>query len=859
MRGKQVTVSGTGVADMRADMSDFLGDLRYAFRSLRRSPTFTAVAVVSMTLGIAANTAVFTLVDQVVLRRLPVRDAAALVQVDAQGTETYAGGLGDGTELSYAMYRELRDGNTVFDGLFCRFQTTLQVTTGGRGDLVAGELVSGTFFPTLGVRPAVGRLLDPGDERAPGGQAVAVLGYRYWRARFGADPTVVGRQVTVNGQPLEVVGVVEETFEGLDFGQPVQIYAPITMQPRLGPAWLRLENPRFRWVQVYGRLPTGLSREAAQARIQPLYRSILEREATDAAFAAASPDTRQKFLDGRLNVEDASRGHSTLRDSVTQPLLILMAIAAGVLLIVCANVANLLIARGVARYRELVLRVAVGATRSRLVRLLLVESLLLAGLGAGLGLVLSGWGAGLLLGFFVTPENPLAISADPDGRIILFTTAMGLLTAVVAGTIPALRGTRVDLAHALKGAGGAVLSAEPRLRKALVVAQVAVSFLLLVAAGLFVRTLDNLLRLDPGFQTERTVSVSMDLARSGYDSARAHAFTTALLERLGRMPEVSSAAYAFVPLLTGGGWGMGFTVEGYQPAPGRRAGSMANSVSPGFFETLGAPILAGREFTDRDDRAPTVSDGWPYRVAVVNETFAQQYVNGASPIGRHVGIGTDPGTAMPIEIVGLVRDFRYTGIREEARPQIFFPYRQANDVENVTVYARTTGDAGVALQSVRRAVAALDPELPLFDAMTLDERVKRSVVNERLIASLSGALSALATLLAVIGLYGVMAYAVSRRTREIGIRMALGALGSQVARGVLAEAGVLVGAGLAVGLSVAWWLARYVQSQLYEVTPADPAALVVATLALAVAAAAATLMPARRAARVSPTSALRDG
>jgi predicted permease len=846
-------------------MAHLLADLRYAVRTLRSVPLFTAVAVLSIGFGIAANSAVFTLVDQVVLRMLPVTRPGELAQVTARGTESYGGGMGDGRELSYAMYRDLRDHNEVFEGMFCRTPMPLRVGYDARSEMVAGELVSGTFFPQLGVKAAAGRLFTADEDRAAGASPVALLGYNYWRARFNGDPAVIGRTLTVNGHPLEIVGVVQAGFDGLDIGQPAQVYVPITMQPQMGPAWLQLDGRRFRWVQVFGRLRDGVTIERAAAGLQPLYRSLLQQEVADAAFAEASADTKRRFLEGALTVESAARGRSGLRDSVREPLLILMAIAGGVLLIVCANVANLLIARGAARQRELALRLAIGAGRGQIVRLLLVESLLLAALGAGVGLLLANWGAGVLLGYFATDENPLAVSANSDGRIVLFTTVLAVVTALLAGVIPALRSTRVDLAPALKGSGGAVVSGQPRLRKTLVVAQVALSFILLIGAGLFVRSLKNLLDVDPGFRTTRMLTFGFDLAQNGYDAERAHAFSKTFLDRVSATPGVASAAYAFQALLEGGGWGMGLTIEGYQAPQGSRgAGAVCNAVSPGFFKTMGIPVLLGREFDARDDRAATApataapGQGWPYRQAVVNETFAKRYFKGANPVGRHVGLGSDPTTPMPIEIVGLVKDTKAWAIREDTRPQIFFPYLQATQIEGVTVYVRTDGAPDAVMQSIRRSLLEVDPQLAINRVSTLDERVETSVTNERLIASLSATLSTMATLLSLVGLYGVMAYMVTRRTREIGIRMALGARAVQVAGGVLREAGGLVAIGLALGFGAAWWLGRFVQSQLYNVTPADAWTIVLAALALGAAAGIASVLPARRAARVSPMAALRD-
>jgi predicted permease len=839
-------------------MRDLTADIRYAIRGLRQAPVFAAVAVLSLAFGIGANGAVFTLLDQVLLRSLPVARPHELVQVHARGTESYGGGMGDGTELSYAMYRDVRDHNAAFSTVFCRFPSSLHVGHAGSTEQVAGELVSGTFFRALDVGAAVGRVFTDEDDLTPGGHPVAVLAHRYWQARFGGDPSVVGRTLTVNGHSLDVIGVAQAGFDGIDLARPAMVYVPVSMQPRMGPSWLQLETRRFRWVQVYARLRRGITAEQSLAGLQPLYASLLREEAKDAAFAAASAETRSRFLEGRLTVESASRGRSGLRESVTRPLMILMAVACTVLLIVCANLANLFVVRGLARRRELALRAAVGATRGRLVRLLLVETLVLAAAGLALGLLMATWGARFLLGYFATPEQPLAVTAQPDVRVVGFAAGLAVVSALAAGLVSALRVAVADAAPVLKGSAVTLAGGRSRLQNTLVGAQVALSLLLLVGAGLFLRTLDNLLAVDPGFRTAKVLSFSVDLARSGYGGDSARAFFARLVDRISATPGVEAAGASFIPLLGGGGWGMGFTIEGYRPEPGEGAGSLCNAVSPGFFRAMGVPILAGREFDARDDRRSVQRDGWPYRVAVVNETFAERYFAGRSPLGRRIGIGEDPGTEMSIAIVGLVKDARYRGVREDPAPQVFFPYLQSNEVENVTVYVRTAAGVAAVLANLRREIAALDPGMALYDVATLEDRVDRSIVNERLIASLSSGLSAMATLLSVLGLYGVTAYTVTRRTREFGIRIALGALRSQVAGSVLRGAGALVAWGLGAGLVAAWGLGRYLESQLYGVQPADPATIAAAAVALGGVAAAAALIPALRAARVEPMTALRQ-
>jgi predicted permease len=439
-------------------------------------------------------------------------------------------------------------------------------------------------------------------------------------------------------------------------------------------------------------------------------------------------------------------------------------------------------------------------------------------------------------------------------RILLFTSAIAVGTALLAGVFPALRNTRFELAPALRGPGGAVVAEQARMRKSLVVAQVALAFLLLITAGLFARTLKNLFEVDPGFRIARTLTFQFDLAASGYDEARARAFAKTFQERISGTPGVSSVAFAFQSLLGDGGWGMGFTVEGFTPQPGEGAGSMANAVSPGYFRAMGIRVLSGREFDERDDKG--FAQGWAYSIAVVNETSAKLYFGGANPVGRRIGFGANPGTETRVEIVGLVSDSKYTGIRQENPPQVYVPYLQAR-IEGVTAFVHTEHDPRAVMSAIRREMTALDADIALYGVRTLEERVDRSLGNERLIATLSVLLSGMATLLAIVGLYGVVAYTVQRRAREIGIRIALGAQSGRIAAGVLMEAGMLVTLGLAIGFAASWWLGRYVESQLYGVTPNDPPTILLAALVLGGVAAAASLFPARRAAAVAPMEVLR--
>jgi predicted permease len=542
-----------------------------------------------------------------------------------------------------------------------------------------------------------------------------------------------------------------------------------------------------------------------------------------------------------------------------QSLAILMAVAAGVLLIACANVANLLIARGAARERELALRRALGASGLRLAWPLVAEAAVLAAVGSACGLLVATWGAGLLVDVFTTSDSVTVVGASPDWRIVAFTAAVAVATALLSSLAPAVRAVRGGVAPALKAAGGGVVREQPRLRKTLVVAQVGLSFLMIVTAALFVRSLDNLLEIHPGFSTARVTSFTVDLERSGYKDERSRVFVQELLERVGALPGVEAAGFASMGILEGGGWGMGFTVEGFSPPPGDSAGSMVNAVSPGYLEALQARIVRGRGFTAQDARVPPQDeDGWPYRTAVVNEKFVKLYFDKRDPIGRHVGIGGDPGTATPITIVGVVADAKYRAIREEVTPQILLPAFENKGLNNVTVYLRSRQPTASVVANVRGVVRALDPGMPVFNVATLDERVARSLRNERLIAGLSAAFATLATLLGIVGLYGVMAYTVTRRSREIGIRMALGARASLVAGQVVREAGLLIVAGLVLAAPAAWWLKRYIAAELYGIKPGDPQTIALAAIGLTAIGLLAAAIPARRAARVSPMQALRE-
>jgi predicted permease len=866
-------------------MPHLLRDLRNACRGLLRAPLFTIVAIVSIALGIGANTAIFTLVDQVLLRQLPVREPKQLVLFTQLGPHN--GSNRGGNATSFPMYEDFREAfvdrafvpalprvslpydalpvaSPLFSGMFARYPISLNVGYGGQTDRVSGELVSGTYFPVLGVGAAVGRMITPEDDRVRGGHPVAVLSYEYWRTRFSADAGVIGQTIVVNNYPLTVIGVSQAGFDGVDIGYAPGVRVPMMMKAQMTPQWDDLDNRRSRWAHVIGRLKPGVTSEQAEAALQPYFRGVRSMEVQEAEFRTTSAETRKRFLSGTIDLLPAAQGRSPLRMQLRQPLWLLMGTVVGVLLIACANVASLLIARATSRQKEFAVRLALGAGRGRIVSQLLAESVLLAGLGGVLGLAVARWTSGFLLGFLPTGETPHVISGSLDWRILAFNFALALATGVLFGLVPALRSTKPTLAPTLKDQVGTVVGGGSglRLRKALVVAQVMLSVLLLIGAGLFIRSLQNLHLTDLGMRPDSLLAFNIDPSIGGYSSERTQQFYQQLLDRMKSHAGVSGVAFAAMGVLEGGQWDSTITLEGYEAKPGENMNPYCNAVSPGYFRTMGVPFVAGRDFDQRDAVVipppdPKVPGASTFRVAIVNESFAKHYYGNASPIGRRIGFGGDPGTPTPIEIIGVVKDAKYTGVRDETPRTVYFAYQQMDAAGSAVVYVRSTQDPAAAFAAVRRTVREMDSNIPVYNLRTLARQIERSLLTERIVATLSTAFGVLATLLAVIGLYGLMAYTASRRTREIGLRMALGAVSGDVVWLVMREVIVLVGVGVTLGLAAAWGLSRLIGNQLYGVSPNDPVTMIAAACGLTIIALVAGYIPASRAARVNPVSALR--
>jgi len=831
-------------------MAALLQDFRYSLRTLRKSPVFLAVAVLSLALGIGANTAIFTLIHQLILQPLPVKDPERLVMLAGRGK--HYGGNNGPDRISYPMYREIRDKNQVLSGMFCTYPSTVSASFQGGTELIGADFVSGNYFPVLGIGAAAGRVFTAADDLIQGGHPLAVLSHGYWRARFGADPRIVGKQIVVNGRSLTIIGVSPAGFDGVEPGRAPQIRIPMTMKDDLPRSdFGRLNNDRFRWAEVFGRLKPGMTIEEAQAGLQPLFHQILNREVTEKPFAKASPFVKQEFLKMWMEAMPGSTGRSNLRRTYSKPLFALMGIVSLVLLIACSNLANLLIARASARQKEIAVRLALGAGRGRIIRQLLVESLVLAAVGGSLGVGLAVIVDRALIDFLPSGHTPLSLSSTPDWTVLGFTFAISLLAGAGFGLIPALQSTRPKLADTLKDQAGAVIrGGSAQLRKGLVVAQVSLSLLLLIGAGLFVQSLRNLKTLNPGFEVGNLLAFDVDPTMSRYDPKWSADYYRRMRERLSALPGVESHTFAVVPVLEDNEWDNWVTIEGYSAKQDERPDPHMQYCSPGFFKTLKIPVVLGRDFNDRDDA------GAP-KVGIVNQKFVKRYLGGASPLGRHIGMGIDPGTKLDIQIVGVVGDTKYESMRDEIPYELYIPSDQKGFATGGTVYVRAKGDPTQAFNTLRTAVRAVDANVPMYDMRTVDNQMEISLLTERLLAALSSVFGCLATLLAALGLYGVMAFMVARRTREIGIRMALGAGQGTVVWMVLRETLTLAGIGVGFGLAGAYGVTRLIQAQLFGVKPTDLLTMAAASLGIAAVTALAGYVPARRATGIDPMSALR--
>jgi predicted permease len=801
-------------------LEDLARDLLYAIRGARRSPGFILTALLSLALGIGANTAIFSLMNAVVLRTLPVDKPDELEQI------TVYNGKNSVNVFSYPNFRDLRRDNTVFSELFARSASPASLVAGGRTDRGVVEVVSGNYFPALGVRPILGRTITDDDDRVPMAHPVTVVGYRYWRDSLGADRAIVGQTIRIDDHPFTIIGVAPPAFYGVEVGTIVDVWVPMMMQPAVfGGGHPSFDDANWGWILLFGRRAPGVSQARAQAGLQVTLLQLLAR------------DKQFRGNGFAIILKPAGAGLSRLRATFESPLTVLMVIVALVLLIACANLANLLLARSASRNREIAVRLALGAGRGRLVRQLLTESSLLGLAGGLLGVVASAWGVRALLRFLPAERIPMELDVHLDWRVLAFAAGLSLTTALMFGLAPALQATRPGVSDALKGAG--------IWRQSLVIVQVAISLLLLVGAGLFLQSLRNVATLRIGLDTDNVLMASMNPALSGYALPQIANFYRQLEARAREIPGVRAVGLSESAVLSGDWSGVGLQVPGQAPPSGGN-GILLNKVGGDFFRTAGIAILRGRDFGPSDTQdSPTG--------AIITESAARYYFPDSEAVGRDVVLAR-----APTRIIGIAADSKYRSVREDTPRIAYLSFQQERSPSRErTIYLRTAGDPALLAAALRGAIREMDRNLPIYGLKTFAEQKAESLTSERLIATLSGFFGLLALLLAATGLYGVLAYLVERRTREIGIRMSLGAGRDQVLWMVLRGALAMAAAGLAVGAPLSRWLSTLVEKQLFGIRPGDVATLAAACAILAAVVVAAAAIPAWRASRVDPIIALR--
>ncbi len=829
---------------MNALVNDILNDIRYGLRQLGKTPGFTAVAVLILALGIGANTAVFSVFDHVMLKLLPVAKPHELVRIEIDGPQPPGMAMSDnhGTVHSVPQYHDFCTQTDLFSGVVARTSAPLVVVHAGAGDRARGELVSGNFFAVLGIDAERGRLFTEGDDQTEGGHPVAVISDAFWHRRFGGRLDIVGQPVRVNDVPMTVIGVTPPVFTGVITGRKPDVYIPLAMRKQVQPvvyATDRLPERLIRSINVFARLRPDVPFAQAQTALQVAWHGMQQQELEELGTHVGD---RDEFLARSLRLMPALQGIDTLRHAIETPLLSVTALAILVLLIAAVNVAGLVATRAIAQRREIAIRLALGARRLDLIRQVLLECLLLGLLGGAAGLLVA-WGTTKSL-------STLAETGEITHRTLAFNFALATLTALLFGVVPAWQASRAPVAGILKDdtAGGGLARGQARFRRGAVITQIALSTLLLVAAGLFTRTLYNLRHFDPGFRTTNLLSFGLDPALSSYDIPRSHVLYGQILNRLRGLPGVRAVGAAAMPVLGNSVMISSIVVERYEGGEDEETNTSRNMVSAGYFETMGIPLVLGRAF-DAHDTAGTP------RVAIVNEAFVQRYCAGENPLGRRIAFGIGPRFPEST-IVGVVKNQRNASLREETKCFAYTPYTQTDEVQALTFYLWCQRDEAAIGPEVRRIVRGLDAHLPISDMQTVAARRHEVLRPERTVALLACTFAAIAAVLAAVGLYGLLAYGVVRRTREIGIRMALGAQRRQVFGLVFREAVVCFGAGLAIGIPVALGLGRYLESQLFGLQASDPTVTLAAALVLGLAVCIAALAPSRKATRIEPMKAL---
>jgi putative ABC transport system permease protein len=836
-------------------MQTLMQDLRFSLRQIRRSPGFMVTAVLTLALGVGANTAIFSLLDQALLRSLPVRAPEQLVILRATG-EAWDGrssnyGAGVEKSFSYPMYRDLRDRGTAFDGLIATAPAQIGIARNGASNLANAEIVSGNYFSVLGVPAAQGRLLSLTDDTTPGGNPVAVLSFNYWKTHLGADPTAVGQTLSINGQPFQIIGVSAPAFQSAVWGQVPDVFVPMSMLDQVRPGQgHRLQNHTDRWMNIVGRLKKGENPEHAQVAMAPLWHALRAEELKALGARAGSKRFVDEFLThSELQILPGARGLSYSRDDLEKPLYAVMAMAFLVLLIAAVNVASLLLVRSAARVREFSLRYALGANVHRVVQQLLLEGLIIGIAGGAAGLLIAPLCIRVLV-HRLDVDTALAFQTTLDGRLLAFNFAIALLVSVLFSMAPAVQLLRPDIVNSLKQQTSTAAGGTLSFRRLIVSLQVGLSVLLLIGSGLFVRTMQNLRHVDTGFNISHLITFHIDPQLSGYAKEKIPALHQQVLDTMAMLPGVQAVGATNDQELADTDHGINVTVEGYTPPPEEDFDVEAPWVDAGYFHAMQVPLLAGRTFSEDDDAIHP-------RVAIVNESFVKHYFSGPeAAVGRRVAEGGGNHLEY-MTIVGVARDTKHMDLRAPARPTLFTPLRQQKDAAQLYIYLRTTTPPEQSFAMALRAMKQIDPGLAVDALRTMDDQIETTLSNERMIELLAISFGLLATILAGIGLYGVLAYSTAQRTREIGIRMALGSSRLGISRLVLMDVLKLAGIGIVVAIPCSVMLSKLLQSQLFGVSTGDPLTLGAVVLLIAVVALVAAWVPARRATAVDPTTALR--
>ena len=832
-----------------------MNSLKLALRTLAKTPFITGIAILSLALGIGANAAIYSLFDQMLLRSLPVQEPDRLVNLSAPGPKPGSQSCGQAggcdAVFSYPMFRDLEAASTGLDGLAAHVAFGANLAHDGVTTSGGGLLISGSYFSVLGVQPALGRLLGPADDERVGEHFVTVLSYSYWENHLGLDRSILNGTLVVNGQPMTIVGVSAAGFTGTTLGGAPDLFVPITMRGVMMPQWEGFESRRSYWAYVFGRLRPGSTIEQASAEINTVYGAIINEVEAPLQDGMSEP-TMERFRAKQLLVDEGYRGQSSLNSEAQTPLTLLFSITGFVLLIACANIANLLLARGASRAQEMAIRGSLGASRRRLLGQLLTESVLLGVLGGAASLIVARWTLSAISATLPAEQaGTLLLELSPT--MLVFTGLVSLGTGLLFGMYPAVHSSRQDLVAMLKAGGGQPASARAatRFRQTLVTGQIALSMALLVAAGLFIKSLRNVTTVDLGLDIESITSFQVAPELNGYEPTRSQALFARLEEELAAIPGVTGVSAAMVPVLSGNSWGTDVSVQGWESGPDIDSNSRLNDVGPGFFSTLGIPLMAGREFTSGD------AMGAP-EVAVVNEAFTRKFnLNGREAVGKWMSTHGGGTTDLDIQIVGVVQDASYANVKQDVPPLFFTPYKQNDGLGYVTFYVRSALEGSQLLGAIPTLVAGIDPNLPVDNLKTLEQQARENVYFDRLIGTLSAAFATLATLLAAVGLYGVLAYTVAQRTREIGVRMALGARSHNVRAMVLKQVSQMTAIGGIIGVVGAYFIGRFAQSLLFGLDGSDPFVMVGVASLLAIVAFSAGYLPARKASRINPVQALR--